>query len=168
MILSRLNVNDSETRRKFLELQIFEALSLIESDRRPLWGHFTPQQMVEHLLWATEVSTGKVPAVCSLPPKLLERFRPFLFNDQPTSREFMNPMLKRGLPALRYAGMTQAVEALRNEIDQFLQTGKAPNHQTLQRVHPVFGPLTHEEWERSHYKHFYHHLLQFDLLRETE
>ena len=31
-------------------------------------------------------------------------------------------------------------------------------------VHPTFGPLAAEEWSRSHFKHVYHHLLQFGLL----
>ena len=60
----------------------------------------TPIQMVEHLAWAAEVSIGAVSVPCKVPPGGLESFRPFLYNDAPTSREFMNPILKNGLPRI--------------------------------------------------------------------
>ena len=31
-------------------------------------------------------------------------------------------------------------------------------------MHPIFGPISLEEWGRTHYKHGVHHLLQFGLL----
>jgi hypothetical protein len=31
-------------------------------------------------------------------------------------------------------------------------------------MHPLFGPIGAEEWTRVHFKHAYHHLLQFALI----
>jgi hypothetical protein len=78
----------------------------------------------------------------------------------------MNPLLTAGLPPLRRGTLAEAREALVSEADRFLgQAGSAPG--TL-RVHPIFGPLTLEEWSRVHFKHGYHHLLQFGLIDEAK
>jgi hypothetical protein len=167
MIDTRMNVNDSLARKTFLTVDMHNALSELKRSNSPKWGEFSAQEMVEHLLWAMEVSTGKVLAVCKVPFKLLERFKPFLYNDQATSREFMNLMLKQGLPQLRYKGIVEANAALRSEVDTFFAKESSTELQSALRIHPIFGPLTHEEWERSHYKHFFHHLLQFGLAKES-
>jgi hypothetical protein len=33
-------------------------------------------------------------------------------------------------------------------------------------LHPYYGPLNYEEWNRLHAKHFTHHLQQFGLVGE--
>ena len=74
----------------------------------------------------------------------------------------MNPLLKKGLPPLRFAGIRDAVAALDDQVKAFLDRGSRTWQEP--RVHPVFGPLDQGEWSRAHFKHFYHHLLQFDLI----
>jgi hypothetical protein len=34
----------------------------------------------------------------------------------------------------------------------------------IRRPFEVNGALAHDEWHRAHYKHAYHHLLQFGLI----
>lgn len=155
-------VNDESLRQDFLENMVFSALENLSPGQKPSWGGMTAQQMVEHLVWATEISNGTVTVECRLHPKLVERFKGFLHNDMPTTHEFMNPLLKDGLPPGRFSDLHEAVANLRDRIRVFL--AELPEDRKRQRTHPVFGPLDHDEWSRAHFKHFCHHLLQFDLI----
>lgn len=157
-------VDDPRKREAFLRRGLPEALARLREEARPHWGRMTAQQMVEHLLWAMELSTGRLAAECALPEAQRERARRFLYDDRPTPREYMNPLLEAGLPPLRYGTLAEAAAVLTRETDRFLEELKAASG-TL-RTHPVFGPLTLEEWGRAHFKHGYHHLLQFGLVEE--
>jgi len=158
-------VNDERLRSDFLRRIVHLALDQLSPTQAPSWGRMTPLQMVEHLAWAAEVSHGAVSVPCKVPPKLLERFRPFLYDDTPTSREFMNPILKKGIPAVRTKSIPEAAALFHTQMALFL--GQSPDEKALLRIHPVFGPLNYEDWERSHFKHFFHHLLQFGLIEEA-
>jgi hypothetical protein len=162
MVRLPFSVNDESLRQDFLENMVFSALERLAPGQKPVWGRMTPQQMVEHLVWATEISNGAVTVGCNLHPKLVERFKSFLHNDMPTTHDFMNPLLKSGLPSGRFSDIKEAVANLRDLVHDFL--GEEPVERRRQRTHPVFGPLDHDEWSRAHFKHFCHHLLQFGLI----
>ena len=97
-----------------------------------------------------------------VPEARRERWKAFLYDDTSMPREFRNPALVGGLPLLRHGGLDDARIALRKEVDRFLDQCRDTPQAT--HVHPTFGPLGAEEWSRSHFKHAYHHLLQFDLV----
>lgn len=157
-------VNDPDLRDRFFRRLLFDALSALRDDTRPGWGKMTAQQMVEHLIWAVEISTGKAQVECPFPEAQRERLKAFLYDNRPTPREFQNPALAAGLPPLRYAGTADATAALRHEVRRFLERAAATPGAA--RMHPVFGPIATEEWARSHFKHCYHHGLQFGLISE--
>ena len=124
----------------------------------------TAQQMVEHLAWVFEISTGRARVECPVPEEKRERYKPFLYSNMPTPRAFVNTALVDGLPPLRHASLADAIEALRAEVRHFLDhAAEAPD---ARFAHPVFGPIAAEEWSRSHFKHARHHLLQFRLIDE--
>jgi Protein of unknown function (DUF1569) len=160
MIEVPFDVNNESNRTDFLRAGLFAALERLSEEQKPLWGRMTSHQMVEHLIWAMEVSNGLVRVECKLPLKLIERFKGFLYDDKPASHEIMNPELRKGLPPLRFAAIPTAVATLRQQAEIFLEHGQ----KTEARVHPVFGLLNPEEWSRAHFKHYYHHLLQFGLI----
>jgi oxepin-CoA hydrolase/3-oxo-5,6-dehydrosuberyl-CoA semialdehyde dehydrogenase len=164
MTVIPFDVNDAGLRREFFRRQLFDALSALRDDTRPGWGKMTAHQMVEHLIWAVEISTGKAQAECAFPEAQRERLKAFLYDHRPTPREFQNPALAAGLPTQRHAGTAEAIAALRLEVGLFLNQAAATPGTT--RMHPVFGPIATEEWARSHFKHCYHHLLQFGLISE--
>jgi oxepin-CoA hydrolase/3-oxo-5,6-dehydrosuberyl-CoA semialdehyde dehydrogenase len=160
------DVNDAAARDAFLRDSLPQALDSLTAHTPPRWGTMTAQQMVEHLLWAFECSTGRVLVNCPFEPAQLERIRQFLYNNRPMTREFMNPLLVAGLPALRHADLAAAKAALTAEVGLFLQ--EEGTHPDTVRTHPVFGPLNGEAWSRSHFKHCFHHLLQFGLVESPE
>lgn len=155
-------VNDPALRATFFHPVLAEALARLEVGARPRWGAMTAQQMVEHLQWGFEVSTGRVVLECPVPEAKRARLKPFLFDDTPMVHEFRNPALAAGLPPLRHPGLPQARAALAAEVGRFLDYERSSPGAV--HTHPVFGPITVEEWARAHFKHAYHHLLQFDLI----
>jgi hypothetical protein len=165
MISVRFDVNDEALRGDFLREKLFTALADLSPSALPRWGGMNPHQMVEHLIWALEISNGLFSVPCKLHPKLVAKIRGFLFDNTPTSHEFMNPELKAGLPPTRFSTLPEAISELRRAADSFMS--EPAETRDRPRTHPVFGDINHEEWERAHFKHFYHHLLQFDLLESA-
>jgi oxepin-CoA hydrolase/3-oxo-5,6-dehydrosuberyl-CoA semialdehyde dehydrogenase len=155
-------VNDPALRARFFRPLLGEALAPLEGGARPRWGAMTAQQMVEHLQWGFEVSTGRVVLECPVPEAKRARMKPFLFNDTPMVHDFRNPALAAGLPSLRHPGLDSARAALADDIGRFLDYERSSP--AAVHTHPVFGPITVEEWSRAHFKHAYHHLLQFGLI----
>ena len=102
------DVNDFSLRDTFLRTFFFGALDALTPDLRPRWGLMTAQQMVEHLVWTFEVSTGRAEVECPTPEDQIEHLKKFLYRNRPTPQEFMNPALTEGLPALRYPDLRQA------------------------------------------------------------
>jgi oxepin-CoA hydrolase/3-oxo-5,6-dehydrosuberyl-CoA semialdehyde dehydrogenase len=158
------DVNDADLRRRFLGGVLAEALAPLEADARPRWGAMTAQEMVEHLQWGFEVSTGRAAVECTVSDAKRARFKPFLLDGTPMVHGFRNPALAAGLPALRHGGLSQARAALEVEARRFLEHERSTPEAV--HTHPVFGPLTALEWGRAHFKHAYHHLLQFGLIEE--
>jgi oxepin-CoA hydrolase/3-oxo-5,6-dehydrosuberyl-CoA semialdehyde dehydrogenase len=162
MRLTRFDVNDAGERDALLRKVLPDALEGLREGTRPRWGKMSAQQMLEHLEWAFAVSTGRLTVGCAIPEAQLERVRTFLHDQRPTPRDYMNPLLAAGLPPLRHASLDEARLAVVAEAGRFLDECEAGPGTV--RTHPVFGPIPLDAWTRSHYKHTYHHLLQFGLI----
>lgn len=156
-------VNDAGVRDALFRRHMFDALKALRADTPPLWGAMTAQQVVEHLLWTFEMSTGRARVECRLPDEKRALLRAFLYDNRPTPHGFSNPELVDGLPPLRHPDLDAARRALREEVDRFLDdAGAIPADAVF--VHPLFGAIGREEWSRTHFKHTHHHLLQFGLI----
>jgi oxepin-CoA hydrolase/3-oxo-5,6-dehydrosuberyl-CoA semialdehyde dehydrogenase len=100
-----------------------------------------------------------------VPEERRVRARVFLYTNRPTPKEFKNPALPTDRPpALRYPGLAEARAALRRAIQDYQAHFRA--HPEATHTHPLFGDLGAEDWERTHYKHCFHHLLQFGLIEQ--
>jgi hypothetical protein len=98
MLTVVFDVDDFSLRDTFLRTFYFGALDALTPEHRPLWGLMTPQQMVEHLAWTFEVSTGKALLDCPTPPDQIERMKRFLYSKRPSPHDYMNPALGGGRP----------------------------------------------------------------------
>jgi oxepin-CoA hydrolase / 3-oxo-5,6-dehydrosuberyl-CoA semialdehyde dehydrogenase len=162
LIKVKFDVNDAAVRVHFLRDTLVRALAPLVEQARPRWGRMTAQQMVEHLVWAFELSTGDAQVACTIPSDQHNRMKTFLYHNRPTPQDFMNPALVEGLPTLRFASLAKAKTALQQGVTLFLENSVLRPEATY--AHPVFGLIGVGEWQRSHFKHSYHHLLQFDLI----
>lgn len=158
------DVNNAQLRESFLRVSMWQAVAALTEDMTPRWGSMRPQQMIEHLIWAFRCSTGLLLLPCYTPASILERTRRFLYDKRPTPREVKNPAIGEKLPALQFSSLAEARGELQKEVDRYL--GLSQTDRDAQYIHPIFGPLGAEEWQRAHFKHCYHHLLQFGLIEE--
>lgn len=165
MTAVRFDVNDAKLRESFLRHGMIDAIADLTEDAVPLWGHMNPQQMIEHLFWSFQCSTGVVVVPCHTPMSVLDRAKRFLYNDKYTPHEFKNPAIGENLPSLRFSTLAEAKAGLQKEVASFFE--RVRSVPSSMYVHPVFGPLGVEEWERSHFKHCYHHLSQFGIIDEA-
>lgn len=102
MSTNGFDVNDADLRESFLRHEVPRAVERLDAASAPRWGKMRAQEMVEHLIWAFELSNGEARTDCSIPAGELPRMKRFLFNNRPTPQDVMNPALVAGLPALRY------------------------------------------------------------------
>jgi hypothetical protein len=158
----RFDVNEVANREAFLLDVLPEALAPLTADRPSLWGQMSAQQMVEHLVWTLEVSNGTVVSPCPIPEDKRPRYRTFLLDNRPTPHGFESPVLREGLPPLRFASIDDAKKELVAQMRTFL--AMAPESRQIERTHPLFGQLDFDGWSRNHFKHVAHHLLQFGLI----
>ena len=156
------DVNDRASREDFLRRGTFDALAALRTDAPAEWGRMTAQEMVEHLAWSFELSTGRASVVCPVPEPKRERYKAFLRDNTPMPHEIANPALVAGLPPLRHASLADAIDVLRREVAHYFE--RAAAEPGARYTHPVFGSLDAEQWSRSHFKHVRHHLLQFRLI----
>jgi oxepin-CoA hydrolase/3-oxo-5,6-dehydrosuberyl-CoA semialdehyde dehydrogenase len=162
MVIIPFDVNDDLQRQAFFDHVFITCIAVLAEEAQSLWGRMTAQNMIEHLLWAFECSTGTIEVTCCTPVTLLERTKRFLYDNRPTPREFKNPLLGEGPLPYRYQTFADAKNALQREavhfVAYFIERPDAVH------IHPIFGPLGAAEWQRSHFKHCYHHLVQFALI----
>jgi hypothetical protein len=131
-------------------------LRTVRVDDRARWGKMTAKQMVRHLRCAYEVALGErtVEPMQRFPPVLMKWVALRTGVRWPKNIETM-PELKR---AIGERSETEFDAIMRAVIERMevLATGKrcAPTH-------PMFGPMTEEDWMRWGYLHADHHLRQF-------
>lgn len=162
----RFDVNNAEGRSALIRAGLGEALASLTRESQPNWGGFTAAQMVEHLLWGFEISTGRLTVAAATSEEWQQKARAFLHDRRPMPRGFENPLLRDGLPPLRFGSLPEAVTSLASEARLFLELSFSDPQS--RRIHPVFGACSVEEWSRIHFKHCVHHFLQFSLVEVDE
>ena len=128
---------------------ILTHLENIESTTQPLWGSMSAQRMVEHLSDSMKMAVGQSVFPLEVPEDRIPKMKEFLLSEKPMAKNMEVPFAKKN-EELRSADLELAIDE--NE------------HETT--LHPYYGPLNYEEWNRLHAKHFTHHLQQFGLVEE--
>ena len=142
--------------------KFIEKLILLRANTKPLWGKMTPQHMVEHLILAMRMSTGKLKLECFNPPEKLPALKRFLMSSRPLPKLFVNPAIGENLLPLEFSSLEEAKNILNQEIIDYLSHFELnPEAKT---VNVTFGELNKEEWDVFHKKHFIRHFPQFGLL----
>ena len=140
----------------------FEKLISLRANTIPLWGKMTSQHMVEHLILAMRMSSGKIKLGCFNPPEKLPALKRFLMSSRPLPKLFVNPTIGENLLPLEYSSLEEAKKILNQEITDYLKYFELnPEAKT---VNVTFGELNKDEWDIFHQKHFAHHFSQFGLI----
>ncbi|HKQ98325.1 MAG TPA: hypothetical protein VJV75_10650 [Candidatus Polarisedimenticolia bacterium] len=157
------DVNDAPARRRFLDDIAPRLLTALRAETRPEWGDMSARQMVEHLAWVFDLSSGAAQVACNVWRVKQVLLKAFLYVNIHAPRHIRNPALEGGLPALRWPGLAEAIAEWNRARRRFSEQDEIARSTPF--MHPVLGPLVHEEWSRFHFKHVYHHMRQFGLLR---
>ena len=124
------------------------------------FGILTPQHMVEHLILTVKMSAGRIPIPEFVPnERQLAQKKALLFTDLPFPKGIKGPGLPDTLLDLRFPDLETAKAELIKSWDAYQLLFK--ENPTKQTLHPGFGLLNFDEWERFHAKHNDHHLSQF-------
>lgn len=146
----------------FLSTRLIPLLKSLPVDRLRRWGKMNPQQMIEHLSGFFRVSTNKLHFPLVTPEDQLPKLKEFLRSEKEFRENTKAPVLPEEPMPVQFASLSDAVDDLEKEINDFLNLFN--NEVDLTTQHPVFGNLNFEDWVLLHYKHAAHHLKQFGLL----
>lgn len=140
--------------------QVQSVLDRLKPDQEPLFGIMTPQEMVEHLLFFVEISSGLHPQVQFFSDdRALKNKQYLIYGAQELSPGIKMPLLN-GMPQeLQYRDLGEACTALIQATVQFNHAAESPDY-----VHPALGLMSRAEWQVFHDKHFTHHFKQFGLI----
>ncbi len=137
----------SETRARLRTLRVGD---------HPLWGRMTAKQMVGHLSCSCDMALGErtVRAVEGPPPVVLKWLA--LRSGLRWSKNLKTmPELKRAITMHNDANFDELVNVAIDKVERLTRENRfAP-------CHPMFGPMTGEDWLRWGYLHADHHLRQF-------
>lgn len=141
--------------------RILSALNQLTDEMQPLWGKMSPQHMIEHLLLALKLSSGKIETGIYTEERLLPVQKRFLISNRPLPKLFINPIIGENLLPLEYETLDEAKQKFLDEINYYEKYfGLNPD---FLQAHPVFGYLNKSEWDVFHKKHFEHHFSQFGI-----
>jgi len=147
-------------KRSFLKEQLVPAIAAIPSDRPPIWGKMSLQQMTEHFAESVRIASGKRQFQEILTPEEhLTKMRNFLASDKPFRENTENPLVPKIPAPVKNPSMTKALQELDEEVSYFFEYfGKHPNNTTR---NPFYGDLNFDQNVQLLYKHALHHLKQF-------
>lgn len=134
--------------------QIITRLQSLPLDRSPLWGSLTAPGVLGHLTESLRYSLGHEGDMPSRATFVTIRIvKPLI----------LGGVLKfpKGVKGVALPFETGDVGTLRATMEEFRDTLESGSKQP--KPHPIFGPLTLDEWARFHVLHFKHHMTQFNI-----
>jgi hypothetical protein len=137
---------------------IIERLENLKADSPRQWGKMTPAQMLKHCLEAYKVPMSSKVFTQSFLGRLVSwMFKSQLYNDKP---------YKQNLPTAPNF-IVKYERDFEKEKAEMLSIARAFHERGAtgigDKVHPLFGKFTAEQWGRSMWKHLDHHLRQFGV-----
>ena len=149
-------------KEQFLKKNFVSLLQQIPSDRPPVWGKMSLQQMIEHFTDAVRTASGKlVTHTVFTKEENLPKMQAFIKSDKPFRENTPNPLMPEVPAPVRNASITTAMAELQQEIDYFFDVFAA--NKQLYTTNPFFGNLDYDLNVQLLYKHAVHHLRQFGV-----
>ena len=136
-------------------------MSKLNKDSKPVFGKMNAQQMIEHLSAITQIANGNWKVDISVSDEKTARRKPFLNTENELQMGFKASFLAEEPSAFKFNSIKEATDNLIDEIAFFVKVFKEDENRKV--VHPFFGELDFEYWQKFQVKHFTHHFKQFGL-----
>ena len=144
------------------ETLVRKKLSKLTSDSKPIFGIMNAQQMIEHLSAITKIANGNWTVDTFVSDEKMARRKPFLNTENELEIGFKATLFLEQPNSFQFISMQQAIDDLISQLQLFIKVFEENPSRTV--VHPFFGELNFEHWEKFQTKHFTHHFKQFSLL----
>ena len=135
--------------------EIMARVEKLSADSTPLWGKMTVGQMLSHCTEVQEVANGKplegTPFIARLFKGMIKKM--LLNNKRPPHNIKTHPQYVVSTPA----DFEEEKRRLVASMASFRANGPTSTE------HPLFGPMTNDEWGWLYFKHMNHHLEQFGV-----
>jgi len=141
--------------------ELIERIQRIPEDAVPRWGKMRKNDLIEHLIWVLHHSMGRSTQVPDFgnwfSRTVLKKLALLSIMPIPKNMKLPGQLTDRGIIA-QEPGDLETLQAI---IEEYLHLVQADELEPA--PHPYFGPLTVDEWDIIHVKHFEHHLKQFGV-----
>lgn len=139
-----------------VKAELIARINKLTPDTKGKWGKMNVAQMLAHLQEPLHVAMGTKEIKGTFFFNLLMPFfKKTLWDEKPW---------KKGLPTDKTYVKTNAQFDFETEKNKLLSLVNQFSEETAtMKKHPVFGTMTQEQWSKSAWKHFDHHLQQFGV-----
>lgn len=137
-------------------------LMLLKPTSKPAWGEMNAQRMVEHLADGLYMSVGHGKFELEVPEDRIERMQAWLETDKPMAKGVQVSFALPNTP-LRNDELETAIDEFTEAFLMFLDYYE--EHPAQTNLHPNYGQLNFNQWQKLHSKHFAHHFEQFGLIQ---
>lgn len=133
--------------------EIIQRINTLNNGSSPIWGKMSAAQMFKHCSLILQIALQNPKHKRTIMGRI---FGPLI----KISVVGPKPFKKNGFtPKIFKVETEENFEVRKKELLELVQRFTPEN--VSDKVHPMFGLLTDEEWGQSQYKHLDHHLSQF-------
>ncbi|WP_339662138.1 DUF1569 domain-containing protein [uncultured Polaribacter sp.] len=118
--------------------------------------------MIEHLSAVTQIANGNWVVNTFVSDEKTARRKPFLNTENELQTGFKASFLAEEPNELKFSSIAEAIDDLIKQVAIFVKVFSDDTNRTV--VHPFFGELDFEDWQKFQVKHFTHHFKQFGLV----
>lgn len=141
---------------------ILPLLNQLDSGEKPIWGKLTAQGMVEHLTDTLKIASGEEKLKLLIPVEKVESMQRFLETDKEMARNIEVPFAPKER-TLRNETISDAIDEFTEQWIAFEEHYENPE---VTELHPFYGDLNFDQWNKLNSKHLTHHFKQFNLIKE--
>ncbi|MDX1652446.1 MAG: DUF1569 domain-containing protein [Brumimicrobium sp.] len=139
---------------------VLNHLDKLDPDTKPKWGTLSSQGMVEHLTDVLKIASGENKQKLLIPEEKIQSMQRFLDSD----KEMMQNISVPFAPAERVLRNDNLSDAIDEFVETWIAFEEHFDSAQVTELHPFYGELDFNGWQKLNSKHLTHHFKQFDLM----
>lgn len=147
----------------FIELNlddIVARLNKLTPQSKAEWGSLSAQGMIEHLSDSIDLALGQHSYKLAIPEEIIPKAQRFIESEHPMPKNFQVEFTTPET-TLRNSSIAESIEEFKLKWEEYHSFFES--NQGIETLHPSFGNLNSDQWNRVFSKHLTHHFEQFDI-----